>query len=468
MIELNNEAWYREQKMQDKRKEVKENFIKKFWCIMIFLFTAGIFFTACGSRGEEEAEQESQLETQPEVQTRTGARPELHTEDRVETQSDVQAELQSETAPDSESKMNNDNWALGYLSVIRDLSEDWELEGIDFSLIYINDDDIPELVFGPGGYWVSVYTWQDGQVYTVMDKESYGTWGRSYTYVPFQNIIRECSYYYFDYDDDGFTRRSYVDFYQMAETTYELEYIYGLIIEDIIKNEEDEIEASTLYYVEQDGTEWEITEEEYDAYYYLALEEEYLSLRGDSSADEIISELVMANQQLSKNEGEAEITLSDITWDDYLSENNENKWETWLHFSFSDGTVVDKELRYSPSIVKKVDFVDITGDGADEVLIYRYFANTATEYTLINFFQIEENSVTEISPEAELEELADDVWSVEDEDFSEEEYDMPVFTMQSYVKVNMIAYPDKKASVGYRDGGWQILEWFDCPVPDFE
>lgn len=159
---------------------------------------------------------------------------------------------------------------------------------------------------------------------------------------------------------------------------------------------------------------------------------------------------------------EPEITLSDITWDDYDSGNT---WETWMYFSFSDGTVVDIQSPYI-SIVQKVDYVDITGDGKDEVLIYRYFANTATEYTLVNFFQIEGKSVTEISPEVELEELAEDVWNVIEEDFSKQEYDIPILWLESYDKVPGLAYPDKRVLVGYQDGGWQILEWVDCPEPD--
>lgn len=424
-------------------------FVKKFLCIMSAMIMVGIFLTACGSRGEEEAEQERRLEEQDKLQT--------------ETQPDLQAEFETESQLELELKMNNDNWALAYLSVIDELQENWSLDEMDFGLIYVNDDDIPELVFGPEGYWVSVYTWKDGQVYTVMDKEAYGTWGRIYTYIPFQNVIREYSYYYFDYDDNGFTRRCYDDFYQMAESTYELEYIHGLIVEDIIKYEVDEMEANALYYVEPDGAKREITEEEYDAYYFER-EEEDIRLRGDFSADEIINELVKARQQLSNDEGETEITLSDITWDDY----NSGNYETWLHFSFSDGTEVDEELRYSPSMVENIDFVDITGDGIDEVLIYRYFVNTVTEYTLIDFYQIEENGVTEISPELELEELANNVWNVIDADFSEEEYDMPVFAMESYEKKNMLAYTDIRVLVGYQGDGWQILGWFDCPEPDFE
>jgi len=185
------------------------------------------------------------------------------------------------------------------------------------------------------------------------------------------------------------------------------------------------------------GLENTFTHEEPYSYYY--------SREGDLVLEKVIEE---------KDE---EINC-DITWDDY---NSGSYTETWLHFSFSDGTEVDEELSYFPSIVENVDFVDITGDGKDEVLIYRYFANTATEYTLINFFQIEENCVTEISPELELEELANNGWNVIDIDFSEEEYDMPVFMMESYEKINTVTYPDKRVLVGYQGGGWQILEWFD-------
>ena len=440
---------------------MKEKLIKRLWYILIAMITIGIFLTACGSRGEEEAEQESQPGTVCDSREEEEAEQEIQSEEQdelqAETQSDVQAEFPTESQPELEFKMNNDNWAQAYLSVIAELQEDWNLDGMDFGLIYVNDDDIPELVFGPEGYWVSVYTWRDGQVYTVMDQAAYGTWGREYTYIPFKNAIKEWCYSYFDYDDNGFTRRFYDDFYQMAETTYELEYVYGLIVEDYVKDDVDESEEYVLYYVEPDWTEREITEEEYDAYFF-AREGEYIRLRGDFSADEIINELEKARQQLSNDEGETEITLSDIIWDDY----NSGSYETWLHFSFSDGTEVDKELRYSPSTVENVDFADITGDGRNEVLVYRYFANTATEYTLINFFQIEENYVTEISPELELKELANNVWNVIDVDFSEEEYDMPVFTMESYEKMNTVAYPDKRVLIGYQGSGWQILEWFDC------
>ena len=55
----------------------------------------------------------------------------------------------------------------------------------------------------------------------------------------------------------------------------------------------------------EEETEREITEEECDAYFFTR-EEDYIKLRGDFPADEIINELIEAEQQLSNDEGETE------------------------------------------------------------------------------------------------------------------------------------------------------------------
>lgn len=235
------------------------NFIRKFRCGMLVIIMAGIFLSACGNKGREEEEQESQIEAQSELQSeaQTGTELELQTE----VQSEPQTEAQSESLPENDS----DSWTQEYLSVIDELRADWELDRIDFSLIYINDDDIPELVFSPEGYWVSIYTWQDGHVYTVVDTWPYGTWGRVYAYVPFQGIIGTVCYSFGD-TDYGHWHGDYWDFYQMTETC-ELEYAYGLSrIYDYVG---DTYENETInYYYEEDGMPepQEITEEEFDTY----------------------------------------------------------------------------------------------------------------------------------------------------------------------------------------------------------
>lgn len=50
---------------------------------------------------------------------------------------------------------------------------------IEYNLIYFNEDDIPELVAGVNGYYVSLYTYRDGSVYTLMDRWGYGAMGNA-------------------------------------------------------------------------------------------------------------------------------------------------------------------------------------------------------------------------------------------------------------------------------------------------
>ncbi len=68
--------------------------------------------------------------------------------------------------------------------------------------------------------------------------------------------------------------------------------------------------------------------------------------------------------------------------------------------------------------MKNVIYRDITGDGIDEVLVYQedldYEQDVYAQiYLYIDFFQIEEDVVTEISPWTQLEELGDDLWNME-------------------------------------------------------
>ena len=70
----------------------------------------------------------------------------------------------------------------------------WEVEddsNLSADLIYVDSDDIPELVIGDNGFWVSLYTYHDGRVYTLMDHWGYGVMGNAgYEYIPKENRIR--------------------------------------------------------------------------------------------------------------------------------------------------------------------------------------------------------------------------------------------------------------------------------------
>lgn len=63
-------------------------------------------------------------------------------------------------------------------------------EATTYDLIYINDDEIPELSTGVSGSWVNLYTYHDGTVYILMDQWSYGAGGNhGYEYSPRKNSI---------------------------------------------------------------------------------------------------------------------------------------------------------------------------------------------------------------------------------------------------------------------------------------
>lgn len=155
-------------------------------------------------------------------------------------------------------------------------------------------------------------------------------------------------------------------------------------------------------------------------------------------------------------EKEQTVVLTQITWEDY--QNGREMEPVILYFSFNDGTVVEKEVPFYPSIVEKTEYRDITGDGKQEALVYRYFANTATEYEVIDIFEIEDGVVSCISPGTELEELAGNVWNTTiikrlvdgDMDF--------IFRMESYDKKNGWTFPDETVLAIYGENGWQILQ----------
>ena len=60
-----------------------------------------------------------------------------------------------------------------------------------YDLIYFDEDDIPELTVGLNGYHISMFTYEDGMVYQVMDQWGYGAMGNAgYEYSPKKNSLR--------------------------------------------------------------------------------------------------------------------------------------------------------------------------------------------------------------------------------------------------------------------------------------
>lgn len=178
-------------------------------------------------------------------------------------------------------------YAEAYIAQIRELETKYEDAELTYDLINFNGDDTPELVAGLTGYWVSMYTYVDGTLYTVADHWSYGAMGNSgYAYIPFENVLR-------NYNADYAGAILYTYFGRMNEAC-EIESRYDGILavwnfKDTNGNgvpdaDEPYGEEYAAYYC----GERQLTEQEYQA---LLIEGEYKMLQGERLAQEMIDQL---------------------------------------------------------------------------------------------------------------------------------------------------------------------------------
>ena len=66
-----------------------------------------------------------------------------------------------------------------------------EFGTVKYDLIDVDGDEIPELTAGMDGYFVSLYTYRNGEVHTLMDHWAYGAMGNyGYEYCPGKNSLR--------------------------------------------------------------------------------------------------------------------------------------------------------------------------------------------------------------------------------------------------------------------------------------
>lgn len=80
----------------------------------------------------------------------------------------------------------------GYREAYEAVAKLCDMEGTDrgYDLIYVDEDDIPELAACYHGYSVSLYTYQDGTIYILMDNWGYGAMGNAgYAYSPRKNSV---------------------------------------------------------------------------------------------------------------------------------------------------------------------------------------------------------------------------------------------------------------------------------------
>lgn len=170
----------------------------------------------------------------------------------------------------------------------------FEYESYYFNLIYLNEDDIPELVAGPHGL-VSIYSYEAGEeehsisgtLHTVMDQWGYGGGGNyGYDYLPGENVI-------YNMNSDSAGAIQYLSYLSMNEE-YELG---GFVLRRDYVDEDgntfwsqdnEESEPITKYYYICDDTERELSEEEFCSY---QIQGDYEFVVETKSSLEIMEEL---------------------------------------------------------------------------------------------------------------------------------------------------------------------------------
>lgn len=178
-------------------------------------------------------------------------------------------------------------WKNAYTEVVNKSSaEDKEYK---YSLCYVDEDEIPELVVDKPGYYVSVYTYADDTVFTVCEKEPYGTGSCvMYNYEPYKNVIG-----YYSHNASG-SFEGY--FYYMIDSNKELTESYVIFSEYVDDNGDqlDNIEAGGVweytYGTNDEGgsaCEETITEDEYSS----KIKDLPFDLVGNYSATEILDQL---------------------------------------------------------------------------------------------------------------------------------------------------------------------------------
>jgi hypothetical protein len=189
----------------------------------------------------------------------------------------------------SKQPLTEAGYIQAYIDKILEIESEYTGDtSLEYDLIYLDEDSTPELVVGVTWYYVSVYTYSSGLLYTIMDDWPYGAMGNSgYEYIPKKNIIRNYNsdlagaivWEYYGYVDENYEIQPYND--EMLSIWMFKDENNNYMIDE---GEYDETtEVSYYYYGKR-----EITPEEYESYQKQG---NYELICGKSTASEIIKQL---------------------------------------------------------------------------------------------------------------------------------------------------------------------------------
>ena len=157
-----------------------------------------LFMASCSIGSKETSKDDERDDSDIKItveETKTSESEEVEeTEETTEDKAPVsETETSEETTAENvfepaEQEKIPDGCLEAYIDLVDSLAA--EDDSLMFDLIYVNNDDIPELVAGNNGYWVNMYSYVGGEVKTYMDSWPYGAMGNAgYYYCPSANVI---------------------------------------------------------------------------------------------------------------------------------------------------------------------------------------------------------------------------------------------------------------------------------------
>lgn len=106
----------------------------------------------------------------------------------------------------NETKKLDSEIAEGYIDIINSMEAEIFNENFKYSLVYFNNDDVPELVVDLPNYWLTIYTFKNGKTVNMAEDDgmfAYGTGGLvGYSYASKKGVMTSSSH---DNEKYGYT-----------------------------------------------------------------------------------------------------------------------------------------------------------------------------------------------------------------------------------------------------------------------
>lgn len=132
------------------------------------------------------------IETSDMVVTETVTVPEETSTEPLTEYEETTTTTTTETVPEV-----SESWQKAYLETAESFAQNPDFKDVSFSLIYFDEDDVPELAVHTYLTTLYLYTYDGGEAIELIDGWSYGAMGNTgYSYVPYANSLQNYNHDY--------------------------------------------------------------------------------------------------------------------------------------------------------------------------------------------------------------------------------------------------------------------------------